>query len=103
MIPKQVLLIVRIIFHPLVIINTLENDLAEAIIIRDIRHLTVVYLGHEFAGLCGVVDLFIDVSASACVLMLANTERQGSATMLGSTAAIEDRQGLARPAWYCNR
>ena len=56
MIVKKVLLVVRIGLHRFVVLQALEYDLAEAVVVGHIRHLSVEELGHEGPGLEGVVD-----------------------------------------------
>ena len=51
------LLVPRVLFHPLVIINTLEHDLAEAVEVGQIGHLMVEESAHQAATTGRVVDL----------------------------------------------
>lgn len=57
MIPIQMLLIPRILLHGLVMFQALEDDLTEAVKVRDVAHLAVEELRHEGAGGGLVVDL----------------------------------------------
>lgn len=47
----------RIILHPLIVIHVLEHDLAEAVEVGQVGHLSVEEPAHERASLGGVVDL----------------------------------------------
>lgn len=57
MVPSQMLLIPRILLHPLIILHTTKDDLAETVEVGDVGHLGVVELAHERAGGGCVVDL----------------------------------------------
>ena len=47
MIPNQMLLVPRILFHALIVLNALEDDLAKAVKVCDIGHLWVEELAHQ--------------------------------------------------------
>lgn len=57
MIANQMFLIPRIFFHALIIFDVLENNLAEAIEVRDICHLWVKKVAHQSASSALVVNL----------------------------------------------
>ncbi len=50
MVPHQVFLVPWILLHPLIVLNTLEHSLTEAVKVRHIGELRVVELGHERAS-----------------------------------------------------
>ena len=55
------LLVPRILLHALVVLDVLENHLAEAVKVGDVAHLGVEELGHEGARGGLVVDLCFSV------------------------------------------
>lgn len=57
MVAHKMLLIKRILLNPLIVLETLKDDLAEAVEIGDVTHLGVEELAHQCS--CGglVVDL----------------------------------------------
>ena len=54
---EQMFLVVRVIFHCLVVLHAFENHLTETIIVGNIRHLAIVNLVHQHAGLDRTVYL----------------------------------------------
>ena len=54
---EQMFLVVRVLFHLLVVLHAFENHLTKAIIVGDIRHLAIVKVVHQHAGLDRVVYL----------------------------------------------
>lgn len=57
MVSHQVLLIPRILLQFLILFQAAEDGLAEAVVVRHIRHLRIEQLCHESPGLRRVVDL----------------------------------------------
>lgn len=57
MVAHKMLLIKRILLNPLIVLETLENNLTEAVEVCDVAHLRVEELAHQCS--CGglVVDL----------------------------------------------
>ena len=51
------LLVKRILLHPLVPLEIFEYDLTEAVVICNVRHLGIVKLGRQFPCLQRIVNL----------------------------------------------
>lgn len=58
MVPHQMLLIPRVLFHLFVIIHAFKHNLAEAVEFGQVSHLMIEQPTHESAGLGCIVDLF---------------------------------------------
>lgn len=54
---NQMLLVPRIAFHPFIVIDAFEHDLAETIVIGQIGHLGIEQLAHQRASLRVIMDL----------------------------------------------
>ena len=54
---EQMYFVVRVLFHLLVVLHALENHLTKTIKVGDIRHLAIVKLVHQHAGLDRAVYL----------------------------------------------
>ena len=57
MVIEKVQLVIRVLFHPLIMCQAFKHHLAEAIIVGHIRHLAIVNFVHERAGSGRIVDL----------------------------------------------
>lgn len=56
-VPRQVLLVPRVLLDSLVVLDAFEDDLTEAVKVHEIVHLVIVELVHQGPGLGCVVNL----------------------------------------------
>lgn len=56
-ITNQMLLVPGVLLHTLIILKTLEHDLAETVEVGDIGHLRIKQLSHQSTSLALIVDL----------------------------------------------
>jgi hypothetical protein len=59
MVANQMLLVPRVLFHALIIFDTLKNHLTKAVKVRDVGHLRVEQLGHQRTSSTLIVNLNI--------------------------------------------